>query len=145
MRLAEIQNRIDVEATPVAGESIDMIGLRCSRIRVIAARASDNDREEAQFRAHLAVERVRRIARQRISKELSGLDLRKSQRGPAPTVTPVVLRSALERSDGNVSHAARMLGVQPQTIHRAIRKHAMKGEVARLRLRVAMSRVEALR
>lgn len=74
MKLKDIMAYMDDAAAPEEGESIDQIGMRCSRIRILAACAkSESDKHAASIRAEVAIERLRGIVRRRIHDELRGV------------------------------------------------------------------------
>lgn len=71
MKLKDIMAYMDDAAAPEDGESIDQIGMRCSRIRILAACAqSESDKHAAGLYAETAVEKLRGIVRRRIHDEL---------------------------------------------------------------------------
>lgn len=74
MKLKEIMAYMDDASAPADGESIDQIGMRCSRIRILAACATnDPDRHAAGLYAETAVEKLRGVVRRRIHDELRAI------------------------------------------------------------------------
>lgn len=74
MKLKDIMAYMDDASAPADGESIDQIGMRCSRIRILAACATNEpDKHAAGLYAETAVEKLRGIVRRRIQDELRGV------------------------------------------------------------------------
>lgn len=73
MKLKDIMAYMDEASSPGDGENIDQLGMRCSRIRILAACAKgDSDKHKAQICAEMHIERLRGIVRRRIQHELRG-------------------------------------------------------------------------
>lgn len=74
MNIQDILKQIDDMAAANDRESLDQIGMRASRIRMLIA-AADGDPREPQVRLHaeIALERLRGVVRRRIHDELRAI------------------------------------------------------------------------
>ena len=73
MSIADIQKQIDELTNVPSDESIDMLELRASKIRMILAAMSKSDRSIylVESRVEEGIDNLRRIARQRIAMEIA--------------------------------------------------------------------------
>ena len=73
MSIADIQKQIDELTNVPHSESIDMLELRASKIRMILAAMSKSDRSIylVESRVEEGIDKLRRIARQRIAMEIA--------------------------------------------------------------------------